>query len=88
MNSTAESVQNRCSDCGALSGHHPLCKLAPVEFKAAECERYYRAWLDNDKAFRSILARCKKDIAFWQGKHAMLRHENNRLRNKIHAKDR
>lgn len=83
MNPAIEPVQNHCADCNALIGHAPLCKLATVEYKSAEMERYYKAWLSQGEHYRELCDRLRQQVVLWQGKHAMLRHENNRLRSKL-----
>lgn len=88
MKLKAESVQYRCADCGALTGHSPLCGIAPVEYKAKGMERYYKAWLSQGQYYRELCELLRQRVTLWQGKHAMLRHENNKLRKKLYAKDR
>lgn len=77
--------RQRCPDpmCGALDGHSPLCKLAPVEYQAQQLADYYKMWLDLRRRHNALYERHKKDVTFWQGKFHMVKHENNALRAKL-----
>lgn len=78
--------RTRCTDptCGAYDGHHgPLCKLAPLEYKAAQLESYYHCWREEHKRYHTLYDRHKKDVTFWQGKFSMVKQENNALRAKL-----
>lgn len=66
-------------ECGAYGGHHPLCPLAPPEYKEAQLTRYMVALNQGLERYRLMAER----VTLWQGKHALLRHENNRLRKKL-----
>ena len=68
-----------CSECRAMNGHHPLCELASVEYKAARLAAIYQTML---KLLRQR-ERLQQLVNLWQGKHALLRHENNKLRRKL-----
>ncbi len=75
-----ERKQCPARECGAYDGHAPRCPLASVEYKAAEMLRYYEAWLKQHGEILQLRERLKREVTFWQGKHALLRHENNKLR--------
>lgn len=44
---------------------------------------YYEAWKRDHDWNCKLRARMRNDETLWQGKHAILRHENNQLRKKI-----
>ena len=75
-------IRESCSDCGVYHDqHHPLCASGSIELKLRQLVWYYNQsrahWLD--------LVRQREQVVFWQGKHALVRHENNKLRRKLHA---
>ena len=65
--------------CGALHGHHPLCPRGSAEEKLLQLERYFKRYTKQ----RGKLDDMHDLVTLWQGKHAMLRHENNALRRKL-----
>jgi hypothetical protein len=67
-------------ECGARGGHHPLCPIAPVEYKAGKLEWYYRRVLEQCVT----IERLRRLVTEWQGKYAMLKAENNKLRARLH----
>lgn len=68
-----------CPECDHYNSHTVECSLAP---------HVYRLELIKDLKARMMWYHDRaqefgRDATFWQGKHAMLRHENNRLRKKL-----
>lgn len=78
---TEDNKAEKCPECNALKGHSITCSLQSVEEKAAQTMIYYNAWLHA----QVVSQRLKAQVTFWQGKHAMLRHENNKLRKRLKA---
>lgn len=85
-----------CSECGARSHdgkecHGPVpksteprfCSRMSREFLETQLMVYYQSWLQEHEANTKLRTRLHYDETFWQGKHAMLRHENNKLRRKL-----
>jgi hypothetical protein len=66
-------------ECGARGGHHPLCPLSPAEYKARQLEWYYRHVLEQCVT----IGRLRRLVTEWQGKHAILKAENNKLRKRL-----
>jgi len=81
--SAAIQSEIRCPECNALTGHCITCSRQTVEEKAAQATRYYDAWVRDCAHYLALLERQRKQITFWQGKHAMLKRENNALRKKL-----
>lgn len=72
-----------CPDkgCGARFGHSLVCRLASVEERAEQRDVAVQGW-------HTCIAKAERllhQVTFWQGKHAILRLENNKLRRKVHA---
>ena len=74
-----------CSECGSRSKdiHHWTCGMQTVE-QAILNHKIYRVRM-QEEVLRNIKAyqRRGKQITFWQGKFAMVKHENNVLRKKV-----
>lgn len=83
QNPVGSSELVRCPECQALSGHCITCSLQTVEEKAAQAMQYYNAWLRDREQYSKLCLRYREQITLWQGKHALLRRENNALRRKI-----
>lgn len=64
-------------------GHTPECPLAPPEYKAEQLLRFVRICHE----YRQTLRCYRTEIALWQGKFAVLKHENNALRRRLRAKE-
>lgn len=78
----------RCAECGAYQGHHFItCSLQPIEQKASEAVRYYEAWLKKNNEHHAIYMKFQQQAVYWQGKHAILRHENNKLRKAMYRQE-
>lgn len=80
--------ENRCSECGALFSHAPLCSKIELEDAKSLLKTYYELWLTKGdgsyfKIWRLAIKRIemmKKEITMWRGKFNDVRHENNKLR--------
>jgi hypothetical protein len=72
-----------CPDkgCGARFGHSLICRLASVEERAAQRDTAVQGWHKSI----SEAERLRQQVVFWQGKFAMVKHENNKLRRKVEA---
>lgn len=80
--STHEPV--RCPECAACNGKHVLaCSQQTFEEMRAKVVHYHAAWLEQMKRNGLCGIRLRKEVTLWQGKHALLRHENNNLRKKL-----
>jgi hypothetical protein len=85
------STEVRCPECSALKGHSPKCSLIDLETAKSLLHSYYNLWLTKGdgsyyKIWKSSIERIKalkNEVTFWRGKFNDLRHENNKLRNKI-----
>jgi len=74
----------KCPECNALNGdHHPRCSLMDGEAAKRELLHYYEAWLKVETQRRESARRYREQVTLWQGKHELLRHENNALRRKL-----
>ena len=76
----------KCEECGASGGHSPFCEKQTVDQIKSQLKRYYTAWLDRQNNARASRDRLLHEIVFWQGKCAMLKHENNQLRKIVETK--
>lgn len=74
-------MSERCpaKECGALRGHHPLCPLAPAEYKARQTDHLYR----EAQRWRERYEHQRELTNVWHGRYEVLRHENNKLRRKL-----
>jgi len=65
-----------CPECGRSRSHSIECSLASHAYRMEllKCLRERMSWYrDHAEGFA-------RDVLFWQGRHSMLRHENNKLR--------
>ena len=70
-------MSEKCAKCGMLPhAHHPLCEAGTLEYKAWYLGRLYPL-LEKVMKQRDRLL---EQATLWQGKHAILKHENNKLR--------
>lgn len=74
---------DRCPECDALKGHGVKCSRMTTEEKAAMAMQYYDSWMKTHDHYRELCKRLREQVTLWQGKHALLRHENNQLRRKL-----
>lgn len=74
----------RCPECEAYGGRHCFnCSLQTVEQEIAWGPHYHARWTEQIKLNGEYGIRLRKEVTLWQGKHALLRHENNKLRSKL-----
>lgn len=79
------SEQDRCPECLAYGGFHTwLCRSIPYDQKVAHLEWYANTFLNGQERYRKAMLARKDMIAALQGKCAVLKHENNRLRRKLY----
>lgn len=79
----APQLPDRCPECG-LFGHDPFCSLQTLEYKAAQVEVYYNAWVQGQQSSKKLWDHNTKQIRELQGRCAILRNENNKLRRKLY----
>jgi hypothetical protein len=85
----------KCTECGAYQPHHsPLCSQQTPEQWMNTAHVYYRAWLgradETNKRLQEAAVhheRVKAQATFWQGKYAMVKQENNKLRKMVGRED-
>lgn len=65
-----------CPECGDFHHHTPECLLCPDYFRPVPVRRL----MDRSKMYRDLYLEYRREVTFWQGKHAMVVHENNKLR--------
>lgn len=86
--------ENKCPECEAYHGHHPLCSLMTDEEARNQLKKYYQAWLEKDQYNRGIcemynrtaqlkVNRLREECTKWRGKFVIVKEENNQLRKKI-----
>lgn len=68
-----------CPECGHLRSHTIECSEAPHSYRMHLIENLQTRM----RSMKSYALDMKKEVTFWQGKHAMLRHENNQMRKKL-----
>lgn len=85
MNDTDPTPEpTRCPECTAYHGYHVLdCSQQTYDEMRAQVREYHAAWLREHQSRNVERNRLKEQVTLWQGKHALLRHENNKLRKKI-----
>jgi hypothetical protein len=83
---------NKCPACGGLNGGHAnrRCSLMTLEYAQQEIINVEQKWIqlciDANRQHQQSFARIKKELAFYQGKVAALKAENNKLRKKQYSK--
>lgn len=73
-----------CPECGAYQGHSPRCSLIDFEEAKVQLSRYFGYFLNFEVRLREVANRLDKEVTNWQGRHAILRQENNALRRKLY----
>lgn len=74
-----------CTECGLSGAHADMCSEAPLSE-----ERVFRLTLRIEAMNRDRMEhiaridRLTDSVTKWQGRHAIVRHENNVLRRKLH----
>jgi len=63
-----------------------FAQIRPLRKRPQSPKPYYRAWLADSAHYQKQRKRLSNLITLWQAKHAMLRHENNKLRRKLYPK--
>lgn len=58
-----------------------------LEEKAEQTMRYYNAWRKKCDEQHEIQIKWQQYAVLWQGKHAILRHENNKLRRALYRQE-
>lgn len=77
-----------CKVCGMAD--HPLiapqhrhkidCSAVSLEELRAIAQHWEKQWIDSYNHYQKLVKRFADQTVFWQGKHAIVRHENNKLR--------
>ena len=89
---TDEVEPKPCPECGGLRGGHGnrRCSLMTLKYAQEEIINVEQRWLKWISERMSInqknYAQFKKEIGFLQGKISILKHENNKLREKFNVK--
>lgn len=76
-----------CPKCGAYTGHGVECTGMTVEEKAEKMMHYYEAWRKKCNEHHDIQVKWQTYAVMWQGKCAMLRQENNKLRRALYKQE-
>jgi len=77
------AVDTTCDECGAHESHSVFCSRQSRAELLLQLKTYYDAWANHHAKNEIVIKRYRAEIVHWQGKHAMLRHENNKLRKKL-----
>lgn len=83
--------EDKCPECGGLRGGHAnrRCSLMTLEYAQQEIinveQRWIRLGIDAHRQYQKSFDRLKKQIIMLQGKVAILKHENNKLRKATRA---
>jgi len=78
-----DRIQCPHPQCGAFDGHHPLCPIAPDEWRAAHFLQYVSNYEARLQRLQKALNRQIELTSVWHGRWAMVKHENNKLRKKV-----
>ncbi len=75
------SEPDRCPECRMSGGFHQWsCGSIPAAEQAAHFERYAKTFLNGQERYREATQQRNRVISALQGKCAVLKHENNKLR--------
>lgn len=72
-----------CPECGAFKGHAPDCSSTSREDLAQAYRDTQKMWREENSRFIKRICDLQTMVTLWQGKHAIVRHENNKLRAKV-----
>lgn len=81
---------DKCPKCGGLNGGHsnyrcPAMTLEYAQNNTVEVEqRWIKVCIGINANTQGAIRRLKKLIIFYQGKYAMLKEENNKLRKQLY----
>lgn len=82
MNNT-DAKSTKCDECGAFHGMHALaCSRQTYEQMQQQVLDHHSSWQAEHQRYNTLHARLKQHVTLWQGKCAILRHENNKLRDR------
>ncbi len=79
----------KCPDpnCGAYGDSHSvMCSTISHEERLAKMRANNQAYYEQRQRDENYRRELIKQVTFWQGKCAILRHENNKLRSKLNPK--
>lgn len=79
-------MSEKCSECGSYGRHSPICNEQTLEEAKENTHHYYNAWLKQLDRDRTSSGKLRKQLIFMQGKYMMVKHENNKLRNKVYKR--
>jgi hypothetical protein len=88
-----EEDTGKCPECGGLNGGHGnrFCSRMTLAYAQQEIINTEQKWIAVNAMsgcnYQRMRDRLKKLITFWIGKAAILKEENNKLRNKLYGKD-
>lgn len=73
--------RKRCLEeiCGAYDGHSPLCPRGSAEQKTRQLSSY----VARNRKLAEMWVRARDNALMWHGKWAIVKLENNRLRQKL-----
>lgn len=76
----------RCNECGCFNSHTADCSQVTVEQMKQYLSNYRKSIEQHIKVQRThwnTWDRLRKEIDRWHGKYLIVKHENNKLRNKL-----
>ena len=90
------TAQERCSECRAYDvggggwKHGIECSQVTAEERAQRWQESYQMLYDRERKTQSrhnaAITRWHEQVTLWQGKFQAVKHENNKLRNKLYQR--
>lgn len=75
--------EKKCPACGGYVVHRLNCPAMTEAGVREQLMQYYNSWLKHQKEAQAQWERYRRELVLWQGKHAILRRENNKLRHQL-----
>lgn len=77
--------EERCPECHYLvAGHHSDgCSQSPIETQLRYWKEIVLEWKKQCDRYRAALSRNHELVANFHGKYMIVKHENNKLRNRL-----
>lgn len=72
-----------CPHCRSLYGHSHDCESGTIEARIERWKRWGEYFIGKSDRLERVIKRQNELAQMWQGKYAIVKHENNKLRQRL-----